>query len=397
MAAERNYGRNLAAFCQGVGEEYGQVAVTSEVAGTTNAVHQLGAANMSGVYVTIDINFNSGVHCDYADTTSNFRAVGDFLRTEQQIFFVEVYVLVEFLLALRRRSQSGTGSNAEFTSVDQVEHTILNNLSVNGQVFEIGVNQTIDNCVSNGAYAGLQRQQVFRQTAFFNFVFQEVNEVSAHVLSVVVDFAQRTNDVRTVARNYCNDFFYFARNVGGTDAVFRSGDRNRLTIRRIQRNIGVMHAFQAYRLGGVNFNDNLFSASYIGRAVAHGSGRDQANHAIAEVVDFANFYDSNIRAGRAFAVFARSHVAIANHLSHVRQMNISVFYFTSVDSFTHGAVGLVRQTTVNNASFNHCLVDFRTNRCASPNVNFERSFFALFSKSQRNSFRIARRGKTADT
>ena len=392
MAAERNYGRNLAAFCQGVGEEYGQVAVTSEVAGTTNAVHQLGAANMSGVYVTIDINFNSGVHCDYADTTSNFRAVGDFLRTEQQIFFVEIYVLIEFLLAFRRRSQSGTGSNAEFASVDQVEHTILNNFGVNGQVFEIGVNQTIDNCVSNGAYAGLQRQQVFRQTAFFNFVFQEVNEVSAHMFSVVVDFAQRTNDVRTVARNYCNDFFYFARNVGGTDAVFRSGDRNRLTIRGIQRNIGVMHAFQAYRLSGVNFNDNLFSASYIGRAVAHGSGRDQANHAIAEVVDFANFYDSNIRTGRT-----ASHEAIANHLSHVRQMNISVFYFTSVDSFTHGAVGLIRQTTVNNASFNHCLVNFRTNRCASPNVNFERSFFALFSKSQRNSFRIARRGKTADT
>ena len=42
------------------------------------------------------------------------------------------------------------------------------------------------------------------------------------MFSVVVDFAQRTNDVRTVARNYCNDFFYFARNVGSTDAVFRS-------------------------------------------------------------------------------------------------------------------------------------------------------------------------------
>ncbi len=92
----------------------------------------------------------------------------------------------------------------------------------------------------------------------------------------------------------------------------------------------------------------FLAPGYIGGAVAHGSGRDQANHAIAKVVDFANFNDCNIRTGRT-----ASHEAIANHLSHVRQMNISVFYFTSVDSFTHGAVRLVRQTTVNDASFNH--------------------------------------------
>ena len=212
------------------------------------------------------------------------------------------------------------------------------------------------------------------------------------MFSVFVNFAQRTNFISNVTRYNCNNFIYFARNVGGTDAVFRFFNRNSFAVRRIQRNIGVMHAFQTYRLSGVNFNDNLFSTSYIRGAVAHGSGRDQAYFAIAEVVDFANFNDCNIRTGRT-----ASHEAIANHLSHVGQMNISVFYFTSVDSFTHGAVGLVRQTTVNNASFNHCLVDFRTNRCASPNVNFERSFFALFSKSQRNSFWIARRCKTADT
>ena len=151
MAAERNYGTDLAALCQGVGEEYGQVAVTCEVAGTANTVHQLGAANMGGVNVAIDINFDSGVHSDNADTTGNFRAVGDFLRTEQQVFLVMFYIFIEFLLAFRRRSQRGTGSNAQFACVDQVEHAVLNNFGINGQIFEVGVYQTVDNSIGYGA------------------------------------------------------------------------------------------------------------------------------------------------------------------------------------------------------------------------------------------------------
>ena len=65
------------------------------------------------------------------------------------------YIFIEFLLAFRRRSQSGTGSNAQFAGVDQVEHTVLDYFGVNGQIFEVGVNQTVDNRVGNGAYAGL--------------------------------------------------------------------------------------------------------------------------------------------------------------------------------------------------------------------------------------------------
>ena len=36
-----------------------------------------GTHNMSGVYMTIDVNFDSGVHGNYADTTSNLRVVGN--------------------------------------------------------------------------------------------------------------------------------------------------------------------------------------------------------------------------------------------------------------------------------------------------------------------------------
>ena len=136
MAAERNNGADFAAFSKRVGEEYGEVAITGKVAGTANAVHQLGAADVGGVYVAVNINFNSGVHCDNADAASNFRAVGDFLRTENQVRFVVIYIFIEFLLAFRRRSQSGAGSNTEFASVDEVKHTVLDNFGVNGEVLQ---------------------------------------------------------------------------------------------------------------------------------------------------------------------------------------------------------------------------------------------------------------------
>lgn len=76
---------------------------------------------------------------------------------------------------------------------------------------------------------------------------------------IFVDFAERTNFIGDVARNNSNDFVEFARNIGGTNAVFRFFDRNRFTVRRIKRYIGVMDAFQFYRLGGVNFYDNFLA------------------------------------------------------------------------------------------------------------------------------------------
>ena len=344
---------------------------------------------MSGVNVAVDVNFDSGVHSDNADTTSNFGAVSNFLRTQDDVFFVFFYIVVEFLQALRRGAQSGTGANAEFASVDQVEHTVLDNFGVNGQVFEVGVNQTIDNCVCNGAYTRLQRQQVFRKTTSSYFSFEEFYQGFAHFLSVFVDFAQRTNFISDVAANNSYDFFYFARNIGGTDDGAGFVNRNLFTVRGIQGYIGVMHTFQSYRLSGVNFNDNFLCALYERRGIAHGSGRNQTNFAFAQVDDFANFYDCNID------VATVSHEAITSQLSNVAQMQVGVFNFTAVDSFTHIAIGLVRHTTVNDV--NHSGVHFRTYGCAGANVDFEGSFFASFSKSQRNSFRIARRSKTTGT
>ena len=253
-----------------------------QVAGTANAVHQFGTADMSGVYVAVNINFDSGVHCDNANAACNFRAVGDFLRTENQVRFVMVKVFIEFFLAFRRRSQSGTGSNTEFAGIDEVEHTILDNFGVNGEVFEVGVNKAVDNSVSNGAYAGLQRKQVFRQAAFSNFFFEECYEVFAHVFSVFVDFAERTN-LSVMSQGTTATILSSSQGMYGVP-MRSSGLSIGIGLRYggSRGTLGVMHTFQTYRLAGVNFYDNFFSTCYIRGAVAHGSGRDKAYFAVAE-------------------------------------------------------------------------------------------------------------------
>src|SRR5574344_1871766 len=97
MAAELNNGADSALLSQAVGEEYAQETAAGKVAGTTDTVHQLSAANMRAVNVTINIAFNSGVHSDNANTTSNFRVVGNFLRTQDQMLFIFSQVSIEFL------------------------------------------------------------------------------------------------------------------------------------------------------------------------------------------------------------------------------------------------------------------------------------------------------------
>ena len=80
----------------------------------------------------------------------------------------------------------------------------------------------------------------------------------------------------------------------------------------------------------------------------------KAYFAVAEVVWILAYFNNCY-----VYAFAVSHEAIANHLCHVAEVNVSIFYFTFVDSFAEGAVGLIRQAAVHNASFYHCLVNFQ--------------------------------------
>ena len=205
MGAHRNNCGDLAALSGAVAEEAGQEAVTSKVAGAADTVHQLGAAYMGGVYVTVDIHFQSGVHSDDAETTSYFAVVGDFLRTKDDLLAVSVDVVVEALQSIRGWGEGSTGDHVDLVFIDQVEHAILNNFGVYGKVLEVGFYEAMDNSVCYVAYTGLQWEQVFRQSAMSDFVFQEIDQVVAHCFCVVIERSQCTGNVWQIAWNDSND------------------------------------------------------------------------------------------------------------------------------------------------------------------------------------------------
>ena len=117
--------------------------------------------------MAVNIHFKSRVHADNADTTNNFTVVGDFLRTQNDLLVVFFDVVVETFQAFRRWRQGSTGNHVDLVFVDQLEHAVLDNFGVYGQVLELGFNEAMDNCVSNVAYARLQREQVFRKSAMY--------------------------------------------------------------------------------------------------------------------------------------------------------------------------------------------------------------------------------------
>ena len=121
MGNHRNDGGNFAAFCSRCSHENADERRTCEVAGTADTVHHSCTHDMSGVYVTVDVGFDSCVHGDNAETTSDFGVVGNFLRSQNDMFFVEFDIFNEINQAFGRRSDGSTGANVQNAFFDQLQ------------------------------------------------------------------------------------------------------------------------------------------------------------------------------------------------------------------------------------------------------------------------------------
>ena len=84
MADERDDGADLAALGGGGAGEDGEKGVAGKVARAADAVHHFAAQDMGAVYVAGDVHFDGGVDGDDAEAPDDLRAVGDFLRAQQQ-------------------------------------------------------------------------------------------------------------------------------------------------------------------------------------------------------------------------------------------------------------------------------------------------------------------------
>ena len=101
MRAHRNNGRDSASLSHTVAEEAGQSAIAGKVAGTADTVHQLGTGYMRGVYMTVNIHFQSGIHGYYTDAAGYFAVIGNFLRTEDDLLAVFFNIGMEAFQSIR--------------------------------------------------------------------------------------------------------------------------------------------------------------------------------------------------------------------------------------------------------------------------------------------------------
>ena len=247
----------------------------------------------------------------------HFRAVGNFFRTQEQVFLVLGNVLIETGHTFRRRAEGRTRRNQELAGINEVEHAVLNNFGINRQVFEVRINETSHNSVSYIAYTRLQRQQVLRHTASLYFLLEEVQRELAHLTGIIINGLQGTRMVRNIARNDVFNLVRRAGNVRRTYTVRSLYDRNRQTVRRIHRGINIMHTLEFQRLGSIDFHDNRISTLHIRGSIAQRRRRDN----IAFFRNSTGLNDSHINLAE---------ITAAAELSRLGKMQVQIIYGTVV-------------------------------------------------------------------
>ena len=208
--------------------------------------------------------------------------------------------------------------------------------------------------------------------------------MGAHGFGIVVDGCQRADCVGNVTGNNRHDLRRIAGNIRGADAVIHFHDRYRQPVRRIQRHIYVMHAFEFERLAHVDFDDDLFGALHIRCGVTHRSSRDD----VALFGDRAGFDDGDVD-------FA-AQITVTGHLRRMAQMQVGISDRAAVDLFADRVIGLVRKPAGNPFYFGQRAVQLFADGGAGPKIDLERVGFHPLRQGQGHSLRIAGRGESAD-
>ena len=143
----------------------------------------------------------------------------------------------------------------QLARVEQVEHGVLENLGVDGQVVEGTLGQAADNGVGDGTDARLERQQVVRQTAHLYFVGEEVDDVVGDRFRGVVLLGKGATLVAELGLDHGDDLLRVAGDRGGADAGAGLGDVEHLTVRRSAGGDQVMDPFEG-GLAGVDLDDD---------------------------------------------------------------------------------------------------------------------------------------------
>ena len=91
-------------------------------------------------------------------------------------------ILEEARETVRRGAEGRARSHLQLTCVDEVHHAVLNDLGVDRELRDIGIDETAHDGIGHVAHAALQRQQMLGQAARQLLTMEEVERELAHAL-----------------------------------------------------------------------------------------------------------------------------------------------------------------------------------------------------------------------
>lgn len=258
------------------GVHNGVLGVTQEVGGTTETVQHAGAHDTGGVGVSVDVHFDGGVHSDTPETTDDLGAVGDLLGTEEELVGVLLPVIVEALETVGGETDGSSGGEVQVSAVEEVEEGVLQNLSPDLEVLEVGaaLGETSDDGVGDVTNAGLDRKEVLGKATVVNLVLEELNQVGGDGLGALIFRGVWLSLVGVGGLHDGDDLLGVNGDERLSDAVLRCHDKVWLAARR---QIGADDIVQALerRHGGVKLNNDLIGhLNQLRRGADRGTGNN---------------------------------------------------------------------------------------------------------------------------
>ena len=113
-----------------------QVAVTGEVARSTDAVHHAAAHNMGRIDVAVDIGFDQTIHGDHSQASNQFRVVTDILLSQDNTLAVEIDVGIQFFHCRGAERKGGRRGGCQCAGFQHRQHAVLNHFGKCAQLLE---------------------------------------------------------------------------------------------------------------------------------------------------------------------------------------------------------------------------------------------------------------------
>ncbi|MNI66110.1 hypothetical protein D3C73_1216540 [compost metagenome] len=137
MGHHRHHAGNVAVLGHGLGNEDCQMGVARKIAGAADAVHHVRAADMRGIHVAVDIEFQRRIDRDDAQATDDFRRIADFLRTQHDAFAVMLHVGQDLVVDRFGHGNGRGRRERKLALVQQFDGAVLQHFGIHRQRVEV--------------------------------------------------------------------------------------------------------------------------------------------------------------------------------------------------------------------------------------------------------------------